>query len=340
MINERLIPGEDGLIDGGDHQREISTHNLNKNETPPDTDSILAATTDNALPTPSNDNTDNISSANENVEDFSQFDLDDLLRDIQRKAKSQGNREDEMIVEGLINKMAALKRMADGDTDSEDNELINVFDDEPSTTPIPPKPPPGSLLSDIARPPSPTNICDFPYFDLEPPDVDYKLSTRPTTILPKFSVNKLDLDKLRRHVDLTQDNVDDWDDDEVRVNEVATYSVIADIGTYGRTFTLNAAKVDRGDLADSGANCSMTANLSLLENVQKLKQPIIIGLAVSSDGSISSSSECTHIGELRIWKAQLHRGEGNQNHHSSAIQWTIFHQLFFLQYRSRQPTSR
>jgi hypothetical protein len=79
-----------------------------------------------------------------------------------------------------------------------------------------------------------------------------------------------------------------------------TYSVIADIGTYGRTFKLNSAKANRGDLADSGANCSMTANRSLLENVKQLTHPFIIGLAVSSNGSISSSSECTHIGDLSI----------------------------------------
>jgi hypothetical protein len=33
---------------------------------------------------------------------------------------------------------------------------------------------------------------------------------------------------------------------------------------------------------------------------ETVETPIIIGLAVSSDGSISSSSECTHIGDLRI----------------------------------------
>jgi hypothetical protein len=166
--------------------------------------------------------------------------------------------------------------MSNGDSDSEDNELAQAFINETPTTPNPPKPPPGSLLSDIARPPSPTNICDFPYFNLEPPDVDYKLCPRSTTTLPKFSVNKLNLDELQRSVDLTQDTMNDWDDDEVRVSEVMTYSVIADIGTYGRTFQLNSTQTNRGDLADSGANCSMTANLSLLDNVKQLQQPIII----------------------------------------------------------------
>jgi hypothetical protein len=196
MINERLIPGEDGFIDGGDRQREISTLESNTNETLPNSEVPLAEDTTETQPNPNNDSTDTSSSAKEDVLDFSQFDLDHLLHDIQQKARSQGSQKDELIVEGLINKMAALKRMVEGDTDSEDDELVNAFQDEPPTTPIPPKPPPGSLLSDIARPPSPTHICDFPYFDLEPPDVDYKLSTRPTTILPKFSVNRIDLNQL------------------------------------------------------------------------------------------------------------------------------------------------
>lgn len=112
--------------------------------------------------------------------------------------------------------------------------MARLFDEMEPSTPIPPKPPPGSLLSDIARPPSLTNICDFPYFDLEPPDVDYKLSPQSTTTLPKFSINKgSSLEQIQRGVNLTQDTIDDWDDDEVRISEVMTYSVIADIGTYG-----------------------------------------------------------------------------------------------------------
>lgn len=86
----------------------------------------------------------------------------------------------------------------------------------------------------------------------------------------------------------------------MRVSDVTTYSVIADIGTYGRTFILNAAKADKGDLADSGANCCMTANMNLLANIRPLKHPIIIGLAVCNDGLVSSSSECTHIGDLTV----------------------------------------
>jgi hypothetical protein len=86
----------------------------------------------------------------------------------------------------------------------------------------------------------------------------------------------------------------------VRVSEVMSYSVIADIGTCGHSFKIHKCQDARGDLADLGANCLMTANMSLLSNVQRLKHPIIIVLAVSSEGTVSSSSECTHIGDLTI----------------------------------------
>lgn len=177
---------------------------------------------------------------------------------------------------------------------SEDDESINLcgkFNKCDCSTPIPPKPPPGSLLSDIARPPLPTNICDFPYFELEPPNADYKLQLQSTTILPQFSVGRAELDRLKCSVSQTKKELKDWDDDKCRVSEVTTYSVVADIGAYGRAFVVQLAKADRGDLADLGANCCMTANINLLTNIHPLKNPITIGLAVSNDGIVSSTSE-------------------------------------------------
>jgi hypothetical protein len=96
----------------------------------------------------------------------------------------------------------------------------------------------------------------------------------------------------------TQDSVDEWEDNEVQISEVTSYSVIADIGTYGQTFKVNRMVQEQGNLMDSGANCCMTADLAALSDVTKLSTPIVIGLAVTADGSISSSSECTHIGKL------------------------------------------
>lgn len=92
-----------------------------------------------------------------------------------------------------------------------------------------------------------------------------------------------------------------WEDDECRISEVTTYSVIADMGTYGRTFQLHKmAAVTKRNLADTGANCCMTANLAALSDVTLLPQPIIVGLAVTGKDVVSSSNECTHVGKLTI----------------------------------------
>jgi hypothetical protein len=142
----------------------------------------------------------------------------------------------------------------------------------------------------------PTNICDFPYFDLEPPDTDYKLQPQSTTILPKFSVGRAELNQLKRNIiSQTKEELEEWDDEEFQVSEATTYSVVADIGMYGRTFVIKSAKVDKDDLADLRANCCMTANMNMLTNIRPLKTQIIIRLAVSNDELVSSSSECTHI---------------------------------------------
>jgi hypothetical protein len=53
-------------------------------------------------------------------------------------------------------------------------------------------------------------------------------------------------------------------------------------------------------MADTGANCSMTANWSALKNVKKLVEPVTIGVAVTNDGVFSNSSMCTHYGDYPI----------------------------------------
>jgi hypothetical protein len=119
-----------------------------------------------------------------------------------------------------------------------DDELLDSFNSNVPSMPIP-KPPPGSLLNDIGRPPSPTNICDFPYFNLKPSDSNYKLNPRSTWTLPKFSVTHANLHQIQQEIQLTEENIDEWDDDELRVSEIMSYSVIADVGKYGRTFKIN-----------------------------------------------------------------------------------------------------
>jgi hypothetical protein len=79
---------------------------------------------------------------------------------------------------------------------------------------------------------------------------------------------------------------------------VTTYNVIVVLATYGRALVIN--RVDKGGMADTGANCSMTVNWNALQNVKKLDTAIIVGVAVTDDGSMRQTAECTHIGDYPI----------------------------------------
>jgi hypothetical protein len=74
--------------------------------------------------------------------------------------------------------------------------------------------------------------------------------------------------------------------------------VVAGLGTYGRAMVLT--KVEKGGMADTGANCSMTADWNALRKVKKLDKPILVGVAVMDDGSLRQTAECTHIGDYPI----------------------------------------
>ena len=212
-------------------------------------------------------------------------------------------------VEGPMNGMREVDGPMDGwidkhiETITKDQPEMTQRDQCPST---PTKPPPGSLLCEMARPPSPTSISDFPFYELKGGVDRMKFAISPSTEhrVPRFKANKMELNKITRNVDLadeTQFNWDQFDEEDYSIPaSVETYTVIADMGTYGRTFRINKTKPNRGELADSGANCSMTPNISALRNITKLRHPIIIGLAITDDGTKTSSSECTHIGDLPV----------------------------------------
>jgi hypothetical protein len=55
-----------------------------------------------------------------------------------------------------------------------------------------------------------------------------------------------------------------------------------------------------GKMADSGANCSMTNNLTLLKNVRQLLKPIQVGVAVDAKGTDMSYATCNVMGDLTI----------------------------------------
>jgi hypothetical protein len=169
------------------------------------------------------------------------------------------------------------------------------------TTPPPPQPPPGSLLCELARLPSPTDICDFPFYDLDSSKKTFKLNPTTTTRLPLFQTSKADLADYTASIHLTQDSVDDWDDDECRVSEVTTYSIIADIGTYGKTFKMNRVSTEKGDLAFGGFGSQLLHD-SQLGGIVRCYQ------AYTPGGSrLSSHSRRGHHKFVRVhthWKAK------------------------------------
>ena len=73
-------------------------------------------------------------------------------------------------------------------------------------------------------------------------------------------------------------------------NIVEDYTIIADMGTYYKTFVINnTSRTSNSTLADTGANCSMTANINILKNVRKLDTPIIVGTAVTNSGHVQNA---------------------------------------------------
>jgi hypothetical protein len=171
--------------------------------------------------------------------------------------------------------------------------------DESPMTPSRKELPPGSLLSDEVRPPSPMNISDFPYYEPwvgEDQNIHVPVRASTGTILPRVLASIEDVSDAIESMNLEKDPTP-----EIRTNaihQVDTYNVAAGLGTYGRAMVLT--KVEKGGMADTGANCSMTANWNALKNVKKLEKAILVGVAVTDDGSLRQTAECTHIGDYPI----------------------------------------
>jgi len=158
--------------------------------------------------------------------------------------------------------------------------------------------PPGSLFDNAAPPPSPTNVCDYPYFEYEDNAYKYSDGLR----LEVSTRNKLP--RIKRTIsDLSIQNMTSTEEEEQEfITSVVTESLVADIGSQGYKISCNRMdrESDRGKMADTGANCSMTNNLSLLRNVTDLLNPIQVGVAVDAKGTDVMYSTCTKVGELTI----------------------------------------
>jgi hypothetical protein len=153
-------------------------------------------------------------------------------------------------------------------------------------------------MSDEACPPSPTNITDFPYYEPwvgEDKNIHVPVRASTTSILPRVLASEEDVSDVMESMNLEKDP---FDVEFQPVHQVRVYNVVAGLGTYGRAMVLN--KLEKGGMADTGANCSMTANWKALQNVKQLEKSIFVGVAVTDDGNIRQTADCTHIGDYPI----------------------------------------
>ena len=158
--------------------------------------------------------------------------------------------------------------------------------------------PPGSLFDDAAPPPSPTNVCDYPYYDQDRDAYKYSeglwLDVSSKHKLPRI---KRTVSDLRPH-----NSEEEAEEESALITSVVTESLVADIGVFAPSVICNRLATGNGvgKMADSGANCSMTNNLTLLKNVRQLLKPIQVGVAVDAKGTDMSYATCNMIGDLTI----------------------------------------
>ena len=147
--------------------------------------------------------------------------------------------------------------------------------------------------------PSPTTLTDFPS---EGPctyrlNADITLHPRTTTRFP--TVVDATTTFVANVAKQQQESTSCIDEQEM-IHEVLASTIVADVGTYGHTRVLKTGMDTNGKMADSGANCCMTNNQCLLEEIERLDQPMSIGVALTEKGSEFSYAQCTHAGKLPI----------------------------------------
>jgi hypothetical protein len=149
------------------------------------------------------------------------------------------------------------------------------------------------------HPPSPTNLCDFPYYESKDNDfvqhhTTLPLSIKTTTRLPRMKVDPIKLHRATNIIDNLADNdTDEW------IEACESYYTIADIGLSGSVFIAAKSSTNPTNLANTGANCCMTPNLMSLHSIELLCKPITVGVAVKGDKD-PTYSQCTHVGSLPV----------------------------------------
>ncbi|KAL7488123.1 hypothetical protein ACHAW6_013728 [Cyclotella cf. meneghiniana] len=162
---------------------------------------------------------------------------------------------------------------------------------------------PDGCLFDNIRPDSPTAVTDFPKCNTSPKTVQLaetlQLMLSTVRPLPMIKRTTVPLQRMVNEVLQTVEPVKV--EDNHPPTQVMAPTMVADVGRYGRTYFQQATlKWDRGKMADSGANCCMTNNWNLLQNIEQLEQPVQVGMALEQADSHIDMTMCQHVGDLPI----------------------------------------
>ncbi|KAL7489867.1 hypothetical protein ACHAW6_016194 [Cyclotella cf. meneghiniana] len=162
---------------------------------------------------------------------------------------------------------------------------------------------PKGCVFDCMRPGSPTAVTDFPRCGDNPQSVKLddtlRLLVSNDWKLPKLTSTPAELEPLVKAVNQVDDNR--YVDDSIPPTAILAPTLVADIGGCGHTYLYPQPQLARaGKMADSGANCCMTNNWQLLENIKPLSTPVQVGMALEQEGSTIEMTKCTYIGDLPI----------------------------------------
>jgi len=162
---------------------------------------------------------------------------------------------------------------------------------------------PRGCILDQARAMSPTAVTDFPVCQDDPTCVTLtdhlRLQVSTETKLPRIRQHPGGIantvNAIQQSVEATQCVT------QSPPTQVSAPTLVADIGTFGHTSSHTSLfDTTEGKMADSGANCCMTNNWKLLEDIELLPNPIQVGIALEKRDSAVEMTLCKHIGNLPI----------------------------------------
>lgn len=160
---------------------------------------------------------------------------------------------------------------------------------------------PKGCLFDQLRPKSPTAVTDFPCNKEHPMTVylaeSLQLKVSNTSKLPQVASMKDQLEPMVHAVQQLEENAGIAD--SIPPQSIVATTMVADIGLYGHTYlSQGQTTTNVGKMADSGANCCMTNQWHLLQDVKELPNPVTVGMALEADGSQVEMAKCKYVGDL------------------------------------------